>query len=139
MNKFLAIFVAMFLFSTTALAEPTCQQQKIEKSVFEMCLIPSSNFQHDLYTLKVDGVLIFSLVDDFAERISLDHTLPEVPAIEFALSRQGGKTVQITGGCVPISKEEELGGKKIGIEVARLCNFYWGRVQVVKDVRFDFK
>jgi hypothetical protein len=139
MNKLIAILFVMFSFSTAALAAPTCQQQKVEKSVFEMCLIPGGNFQHDLYTLKADGVLIFSLVDDFAEKVSLDHTIPEGPAIEFPLSRQGGKVVQITGGCVPISKEEELGGKKIRIEVGRLCNFYWGRVQVVRDARFDFE
>lgn len=30
-------------------------------------------------------------------------------------------------------------GKKDGAEVARVCNFYWGKYQVVKDVRFEFK
>jgi hypothetical protein len=41
------------------------------------------------------------------------------------------KSVTIQGGCVPESKD--------GAEVARICNFFWGKYQVVKDVRFEFK
>lgn len=110
---------------------PQCQQQTVEKSVVEMCLLPGAAFQHDLYTLKADKTLIFALVDDYVEKVELTHTIPEGMSIEFPLSKQGEKMVKISGGCVPESKD--------GAEVARLCNFYWGKHQVVKDVRFEFK
>jgi len=97
----------------------------------EICLLPGPPFQHDVYTLKLDKKLIFALVDDFVENVSLEHTIPEGPAIEFPLSRQGSNSVKITGGCLPESKDDA--------EVARVCNFYWGRFQVVKDIRFEFK
>jgi hypothetical protein len=110
---------------------PDCRQQKIEQSIIEMCLHPGQPFQHDVYTLKLDKKLIFALVDDYAEKVSLEHTIPEGPAIEFPLSLQGEKSVKISDGCVPESKD--------GLEVARICNFHWGRFHVVKDVRFEFK
>ena len=110
---------------------PQCKQQAVEKSVIEMCLLPGAAFQHDLYTLKADKVLIFALVDDYSEKVELEHAIPEGLAIEFPLSKQGEKVVKIRGGCVPESKD--------GAEVARLCNFYWGKYQVVKDIRFEFK
>lgn len=96
-----------------------------------MCLLPGAAFQHDLYTLKADKVLIFALVDDYAEKMQIEHVLPEGPSIEFPLSKQGEKSVTIKGGCVPESKD--------GAEVARVCNFFWGKHQVVKDVRFEFE
>lgn len=96
-----------------------------------MCLLPGAIFQHDLYTLKADKVLIFALVDDYSENVELEHTIPEGLAIEFALSKQGEKTTKIRGGCVPESND--------GAEVAKVCNFYWGKYQVVKDARFEFK
>lgn len=52
------------------------------------------------------------------------------PALEYPLSRQGISSVTLKGGCVPLSEGN--------LEVARLCNFHWGRVPVVKDVRFNF-
>jgi hypothetical protein len=110
---------------------PQCQQQTVEKSVFEMCLLPGAAFQHDLYTLKADKVLIFALVDDYSENVELEHEIPEGLTIEFPLSKQGEKVVKIRGGCAPESKD--------GAEVARLCNFHWGKYQVVKDIRFEFK
>lgn len=109
---------------------PQCKQQTVEKSVVEMCLLPGAAFQHDLYTLEADKVLIFALVDDYSENVVLEHTIPEGITMEFPLSKQGEKTVQIRGGCVPVSKD--------GAEVARVCNFFWGKHQVVKDVRFEF-
>lgn len=94
-------------------------------------MVPGAAFQHDLYTLKADRVLIFALVDDYSENIELEHTIPDGETIEFPLSKQGEKTIKIRGGCIPESKD--------GAEVARVCNFYWGKHQVVKDVRFEFK
>lgn len=110
---------------------PQCKQQTVEKSVIEMCLLPGAAFQHDLYTLKADKVLIFALVDDYSEKVELEHAIPEGLTIEFPLSKQGEKVVKIRGGCVPESKD--------GAEIARICNFYWGRHQIVKDIRFEFK
>lgn len=125
------LFLACAAFSVQAAEPPQCKQQTVEKSVIEMCLLPGGAFQHDLYTLKADKVLIFALVDDYSENIELEHAIPEGPALEFPLSRQGGKSVTIKGGCTPESKD--------GAEVARVCNFFWGKYQIVKDVRFEFK
>ncbi|WGG52764.1 hypothetical protein [Rugamonas sp. DEMB1] len=82
-----------------------------------------------MYTLKADNVLIFALMDDYVEQIELTHTVPEGLVLELPLSMQGEKTVKISGGCVPQSKD--------GAEVARVCNFSWGKKQIVKDVRFE--
>jgi len=127
----LSLLLANFASGAFAAEPPQCKQQNIEKSTIEMCLLPGAAFQHDLYTLKADRVLIFALVDDYSENIELEHTIPEGLVIEFPLSKQGEKTTKIKGGCVPESKD--------GAEVARVCNFYWGKYQVVKDVRFEFK
>jgi hypothetical protein len=125
-------FITSFLATTALAAEPPeCKQQKIEGTVIEMCLLRGAAFQHDLYTMKADKTLIFALVDDFSEKVELTHEVPPGPGIEFALSKQGESSSRITGGCVPQSKD--------GMEVARLCNFTWGKVQVVKDIRFEFK
>ncbi|WP_370679109.1 hypothetical protein [Comamonas sp. GB3 AK4-5] len=117
-------------FFVQAAEPPQCRQQTVENSVIEMCLLPGAAFQHDLYTLKADKVMIFALVDDYSENVQLDHVIPEGLTIEFPLSKQGGKSVTIKGGCVPESKE--------GAEVARVCNFHWGKHHIVKDVRFEF-
>lgn len=113
-----------------AAESPQCRQQTVENSVIEMCLLPGAAFQHDLYTLKADKVMIFALVDDYAENVQLEHVIPEGLTIEFPLSKQGGESVMIKGGCVPESKD--------GAEVARVCNFHWGKYHIVKDVRFEF-
>jgi hypothetical protein len=132
MKKYVFTFTAIIALSNTVYAAtPECKQTKIENTEIEMCLTPGGNFQHDLYTLKADKVIIFSLVDDFVENVSLVHTIPDGLAIEFPLSKQGEKTVSITGGCVPVSKDQT--------EIARICNFSWGKYQVVKNLRFDFK
>lgn len=131
MKKLVPLLLATIASSTFAAAPPQCKQQRIEKSVIEMCMVPGAAFQHDLYTLKADRVLIFALVDDYSENIELEHTIPDGETIEFPLSKQGEKTIKIRGGCIPESKD--------GAEVARVCNFYWGKHQVVKDVRFEFK
>lgn len=132
MNKQLITLAGFMLsFGTHAAEPPQCQQQTAQNTVFEICLLPGAAFQHDLYTLKADKVLLFALVDDYSEHIELEHILPPGPAIEFPLSQQGGKSTKIKGGCLPESKD--------GAEVARICNFYWGNFQIVKNVRFEFK
>ncbi len=127
----LAFLTWIGMSAANAAEPPQCKQQTIEKSVVEMCLLPGAAFQHDLYTLKADKVLVFALVDDYSENVMLEHTIPEGLSIEFPLSKQGEKTVKIHGGCVPESKD--------GAEVARVCNFFWGKFHIVKDVRFEFK
>jgi len=132
--KSVSIFfiLALALIGPSKAAAPAqCKQQQVQNVTFEMCLLPGASFQHDLYTLKADKVLLFALVDDYADRIELEHTVPPGVAIEFPLSRQGTPTVKITGGCVPESQD--------GAEVARRCNFFWGKYQVIKDVRFEFE
>lgn len=111
--------------------DPQCFEQTIEKSTVSMCLQTNGSFSHDVYFLKVDKVLIFALVDDYAENVKLEHTVPEGLTIEFPLSKQGEKIVKIWGGCVPESKND--------IEVARICNFWWGKYQIVNNIRFEFK
>jgi hypothetical protein len=115
------ILLTCFVSNVLAAELPQCKKQVVEKSVIEMCLLPGGSFQHDLYTLKADNVLIFALVDDFAEKVELEHALPEGLSIEFPLSRQGEETTKISGGCIPESKN--------GAEVARTCNFFWGSIR----------
>ena len=117
---------------SSAMAAPAqqCRHQKVEQSDIEICLVPDAAFQHDMYTLKADKVLIAAFVDDYVEKVELTHTIPEGLTIELPLSKQGEKVVKISGGCLPESKD--------GAEVARICNFFWGKHQIVKDVRFQF-
>jgi hypothetical protein len=132
MKKYLFVLTTTIaLSSATYAATPDCRKTKVENTEIQMCLTPGENFQHDIYTLKADRVIIFSLVDDFVENVSLVHTIPDGPTIEFPLSKQGEKTISIVGGCLPVSEDQ--------IEIARICNFSWGKYQVVKNVRFDFK
>lgn len=127
-KEYFALFGYLMFAGSALAAAPECQRQAVEKSVAEMCVVRGGNFQHDTYMLKVDGALIFALADDFSENVSLEHEVPTGPALEFPLSIQGQKVVKIVGGCKPVSKD--------GAEIARVCNFSWGRHQVVKDVRF---
>ena len=117
---------------SSAMAAPAqqCRHQKVEQSDIEICLVPDAAFQHDMYTLKADKVLIAAFVDDYVEKVELTHTIPEGLTIELPLSKQGEKVVKISGGCLPESKD--------GAEIARVCNFFWGMHQIVKDVRFQF-
>jgi len=86
--------------------------------------------QHDVYVLKADNQHVFALMDDYVEKVELSHTIPDGVTIELPLSKQGERTVVIKGGCVPESKD--------GMEVGRVCNFTWGKHQIVKDARFTF-
>lgn len=130
MKRALIVLAGFATSLSAAAATLQCKQQTIEKSVIEICLVPGAAFQHDAYTLKADNVSVFTLVDDYVEKVELEHTIPEGMTIEMPLSKQGEKVARITGGCVPESKD--------GVEVARVCNFSWGRYQIVKDVRFEF-
>ena len=123
---------ALSAVTSSAIAAPAqqCRHQKVEQSDVEICLVPGAAFQHDMYTLKADKVLIAALVDDYVEKVELTHTIPEGVTIELPLSKQGDKVVKISGGCLPESKD--------GVEVGRICNFFWGKHQIVKDVRFQF-
>lgn len=128
--KLLIVFSIMLCTDVFASGQPKCQQQTVENVVIEMCLLSGAAFQHDLYTMKADKTLIFALVDDYSEKVELEHTIPEGITIEFQLSKQNINPIKITGGCVPESAN--------GAEVARVCNFYWGKYQIVKNVRFEF-
>lgn len=127
----LCVLTAGLIGSSMAAEPPECKIQKAENISFEICLLPGASFQHDVYTLKADKVLLFALVDDFVEKVDLVHTIPAGVSIEFPLSKQGTPIVNIFGGCIPESKD--------GAEVARTCNFFWGKHQVIKDARFEFK
>ena len=132
--KMKKLFLSAILTVSTSsvIASPTqqCRHQKVEQSDIEICLVPGAAFQHDMYTLKADKVLIAAFVDDYVEKVELTHTIPEGLTIELPLSKQGEKAVKISGGCLPESKD--------GAEVARVCNFFWGKHQIVKDIRFQF-
>lgn len=80
----------------------------------------------------------FTLPDDYIESVTLMHRIPEDAAIEFPLSKQGTPTVTISGGCTPISEQQELDGKKAGIEVGRSCSFTWGSVTLLKELQVRF-
>jgi hypothetical protein len=111
--------------------KPECQTQTGANFTALMCLARGQAMQHDLYSLVVDKALIFTLTDDFSEDVHLKHTIPPGPVLEHPLSTAAGSNmVEITGGCVPESKDE--------MEVARVCNFSWGGTQIIKDVRFTF-
>jgi len=144
MNNLLVKFLNVTLFimfftgiSSVNAAESKCQSQVMDGHTTKLC-VSSAPFRHDYYSLWVGDDLIFTLPDDYIESISLTHTIPEDAAIEFALSRQGMKTVTISGGCTPISEKQELGGKLVGIEVGRSCSFTWGNIPIVKDMKFSY-
>lgn len=135
---FLALISAASAFVCTAHAdEPMCQTQTAESHTSKLC-VSESTFGHDYYTLWVDGSLIFTLPDDYVESVTLTHRIPEDAAIEFPLSKQGTPTVTISGGCTPISEQQTIGGKTVGVEVARSCSFRWGGVTVLKDLQVRF-
>lgn len=124
------LFFASLSEMTWAATKEECRGQKINANKFEICLQRGQNFQHDSYILRLDNSTIFSVVDDFAEDVKLTHIIPSGPAIEFAPSLDGSKTSTISGGCVPVSERN--------VEIARVCNFNWGNLNIVKDVRFEF-
>lgn len=112
-----------------AMAGTKCEERTVAHHRAEMCMSNPGMFKHWTFSLEVDGETIFSLVDDYSEKVSLTHTLPEGLALELPLSRQGKKTVSIVGGCVPITNSE-------GTEIARQCDFTWGDVKIIEAVKF---
>ena len=108
-----------------------CRIQIVDKDILTMCLHKGDPFQHDHYSLSLNHQLIFHLVDDYVERIELEHIVPTGPSLEFSLSRRASsQRVKILGGCVPVSKNN--------LEIARKCDFTWGPFQAVRNVWFDF-
>jgi hypothetical protein len=130
------LLLGLLVASTASAATPDCRAQMVGDSKVEMCLVPGEMFQHDTYLLKADGAVVFAIADDFVEDVQLRHVVAEGPSVEFKLSRQGAKIVDIKGGCKPVLRMDE--GSSYPSEVARVCNFSWGDKVVVKDVRFDF-
>lgn len=111
--------------------KPDCRHQVVDKNIVSICHRPAGLFQHYHFTLSLNDQLIFALVDDYVEKVELEHIIPEGPALEFPLSKQPGlKRVKISGGCVPISEQQT--------EVGRKCDFSWGKLQAIRNVWFDF-
>lgn len=123
--------------NTAHAAEPRCESQTNGDHVGKLC-VSQAPYQHDYYTLWVDGIPIFTLPDDYIESVTLTHRIPDDAAVEFPLSKQGTPTITISGGCAPISEQQEIGGKTVGIEVGRSCSFRWGSVSVLKDLQVRF-
>jgi hypothetical protein len=96
--------LAFAMTSAVAVEASRCQQSSIEKSVIEICLLPGAVFQHDVYTLKVDKVLLFSIVDDFVERVELLHTVPEGPSIEFPSRSKAKRRQRFPAAACPKAK-----------------------------------
>lgn len=131
LSPFIGAAAALLLATAAqAASKPQCQSQVVQGSKIELCMNPGSGMQHDTYVLRADSVLIFALVDDYVEKVTLEHRIPEGLTIEFPLSKQGTPTVTLSGGCVPVSQG--------GAEVARVCNFTWGQHKIITDWRFEF-
>jgi len=111
-------------------SSPKCKSQKLpEGHVSEICLVEGAMFDHSYFTLRIDALEIFRIADDYAEEVELRHKISRNPSIEFPLSLQGPTESTIRGGCTPVAKN--------GVLTAHICNFTWGDIQIVKDVRFD--
>ena len=117
-------------------ASEQCKENTVDKHKVKICRQEGGLFKHDHYSLTVDGELIFKLIDDYAEDVSLKHKTIEGPALEMPLSANKEPYVTISGGCVSVSKKDKLGGKEIDIEVGRKCNFTWGAIRIVENVEF---
>jgi hypothetical protein len=126
-NLLALLFIA---FPAASTASTTCKEQTVSGHHAKMCREDPGMFKHWTFSLEVDGETIFSLIDDYVEQIYLTHTVPEGPALELALSKQGTKTVSISGGCIPVFSDE-------GAETARKCDFTWGTVRIIENVRFS--
>jgi hypothetical protein len=125
--KFLITLV--LLLPAVAAAKTKCEERTVSGYHAKMCMHNPGMFKHWIFSLEVDGEAIFSLIDDYSEKVSLTHTVPDGPALELPLSKQGTTAVSITGGCVPISSAK-------GTEIARQCDFKWGSVKIIDAVKF---
>ena len=119
----------LILLPSVSIAGTTCEERTVSGHHAKMCRYDPGMFKHWTFSLEVDGEAIFSIIDDYVEQVSLTHTLPEGLALELPLSQQGKRTISISGGCVPVISER-------GTEVARQCDFTWGDVKIVDNVRF---
>ncbi len=117
----------------SAEGKTTCREQTTQGHTAKLCVLDPGMFKHYQYTLTVDGEHIFTLVDDYVETISLTHKILEGPSLELPLSKQGLNPITLSGGCQPILNT--AGNAEIG----RLCNIKWGKIDIVKDARFDFE
>lgn len=131
--KSVIIAIALMAGSTVASHATTkCQEQVVDGHKSKICFNNPGMFMHWQFSLEVDGEHIFTLIDDFVEQISLTHRMPEGLAIEMPLSaKQGTKTVTISGGCVSVFSP------KGQTEIARKCNFMWGKTPVIKEAVFE--
>lgn len=127
----IVLFAAIaFLFVPAAVrADVKCEERDVSGHHAKLCLDNPGMFKHWLISLEVDSQMIFVLVDDYAENISLTHTVPEGLALELPLSKQGKKEISISGGCVPMLTDRNT-------EVGRRCNFKWGDVTIINQVEF---
>ena len=129
MIRALLAFLLVALPVAASAAETKCEERTVSGHSAKMCMLDPGMFKHWTFSLEVDGETIFSLIDDYSEQVSLTHTIPDGPALELPLSKQGSKTVSITGGCVPVMSDR-------GTEVARQCDFTWGGVKIIDAIRF---
>ncbi len=130
--------VALLVGGSWCAAAPLCQSQTIGAHTSKIC-IEQTPFQHDYYTLWVDNAPVLMLPDDYIEKVSLTHTVPEDAGVEFPLSKQGTPTVTIAGGCTPVSETQTKGGETVSLETGRVCSFTWGKETIVKALRFTFE
>ena len=130
MNPFKIAAFLLCIAPAAAVANTQCQEQVASGHHAKICLDNPGMFKHYQISLEVDQEPIFVLIDDYSENINLTHTVPDGIAIELPISRQGKKTVSITGGCVPVINAE-------GSEIARKCNLMWGNVAIIKNVFFS--
>lgn len=138
LRKHLPLLLCL-LAAPAAAASVKCETQNLNGHASKIC-VNGGQFSHDYYTLIVDNTIIFTLPDDYVEDIVLSHRVPEDAAIEFPATgtTRAGAVVKITGGCLPISEKQSIGGKTVGVEVARTCSFRWGDVEGLKDIRLTF-
>jgi hypothetical protein len=129
MNQARYLALLLLALPAVSVAGTKCQERTVSGHHAKMCMYDPGMFKHWTFSLEVDGETIFALVDDYSEQVSLTHALPEGLALELPLSKQGQKTVSITGGCVPITSGD-------GTEIARQCDFTWGSIKIIDAVRF---
>lgn len=126
-----SVFLLLLLTASSMVAAKEarqCSSQVVDGHKSTICLHDPGMFQHWIFFLVVDGQLILNVVDDFAEDVKLKHTIPPGLALELPLNKGKKGQVELVGGCLPESKGD--------VEIARVCNFRWGGVKIIDDVRF---
>ncbi|MDP8052755.1 hypothetical protein QJU23_10065 [Pasteurella atlantica] len=125
------LIVFSLVTSNTFAQKKQCLKQTNRNHNALICSEQTELFEHNIYSLIVDNQLIFSLVDDFVDNVRLTHTIPRGLVMELPLSEGKTGKISLTGGCIPVSKK--------GMEVSRLCNFFWGKVKIIHNARFKFE